>query len=104
MPVLPGYKIWEWLTPLTVANSPLTSPWIDTTGFTTVFPWFSFAGGTSTPTIEGSADGANVDADFSYSAPTSATAFSVISPFIRFKVVQTAADATKTKIFLQSRA
>jgi hypothetical protein len=101
-----GYHLWEQWTPLTTAASPLTSPWIDASGFSQVVPGFKFTGGTSTASIEASLDGTTLDADLTtlYSAPTSGTAFSVVSPFFRFKVVQTVADATVTKIFLQSRA
>ena len=105
-PTPPGYHLWEYSTPLTVANSPLTSPWIDATGFSQVVPGFKFTGGTSTPTIEASLDGVNLDSDMTtlYSSPTSGTSFPVVSPWLRFKVVQTTADATVTKILLQSRA
>ena len=105
-PTPPGYHLWEWSTALTQAASPLVSPWIDATGFSQVVPGFKFTGGTSTPSIEASLDGTTLDADMTtlYSAPTSGTAFSVVSPFFRFKVVQTVADATVTKILLQSRA
>ena len=104
-PTPPGYRLWEQFTALTVANSPLTSPWIDCSGFSQVVPGFKFTGGTSTPSIEASVDGSTLDSDLTtlYSAPTSGTAFSVVSPFIRFKVVQTVADATVTKIVLTSR-
>ena len=105
-PTPPGFHLWEWSTPLTVAASPLLSPWIDATGFTQVVPGFKFTGGTSTPTIEASLDGSTLDSDLTtlYSSPTSGTAFSVVSPYFRFKVVQTTSDATVTKIFLQSKA
>ena len=105
-PTPPGYHLWEYSTPLTVAASPLLSPWIDATGFTQVVPGFKFTGGTSTATIEASLDGSTLDSDLTtlYSSPTSGTAFSVVSPYFRFKVVQTSSDATVTKILLQSRA
>ena len=105
-PTPPGYRLWESFTALTVANSPLTSPWLDCSGFSQVVPGFKFTGGTSTPSIEASVDGSTLDSDLTtlYSAPTSGAAFSVVSPYIRFKVVQTVADATVTKIVLTSRA
>jgi hypothetical protein len=104
-PTPPGYRLWEYFTPLTQAASPLTSPWIDASGFSQVVPGFKFTGGTSTASIEASVDGTNLDADLTtlYSAPTSGTAFSIVSPWFRFKVVQTVADATVTKIVLTSR-
>lgn len=88
---------------LTVAASPLLSPWIECVGFSQVVPFFAFAGGTSTHSIEGSFDGQNPDADFAYAAPVSGTPFTVISPFIRWKTVQTVADATKSKVLLRPR-
>jgi hypothetical protein len=95
---------WSYSGPvLTVALSPLVSPWIEAVGFSQVLPWFAFAGGTSTHSIEGSFDGSAVDADFVYSAPTSGTAFTVLSPFFRWKTVQTVADATKSKVVLRAR-
>ena len=105
-PTPPGFHLLEYSTPLTVAASPLLSPWIDATGFTQVVPGFKFTGGTSTPTIEASLDGSTLDSDLTtlYSSPTSGTAFAVVSPYFRFKVVQTTSDATVTKIFLQSKA
>ena len=105
-PTPPGYRLWESFTALTQAASPLVSPWIDATGFSQVVPGFKFTGGTSTASIEASIDGTTLDSDLTslYSAPTSGTAFSVVSPFFRFKVVQTVADATVTKIVLTSRA
>jgi hypothetical protein len=56
-PTPPGYRLWEWFTPLTQAASPLTSPWIDATGFSQVVPGFKFTTGTSTASIEASIDG-----------------------------------------------
>lgn len=88
---------------LTVAASPLLSAWLDVSGLTSVLPWFAFASGTSTHSIEGSWDGVSADADFAYTAPTSGTAFTVISPFIRWRTVQSAADATKSKVYLAAR-
>jgi len=106
MATLPGYKIWEYYTPLTVANSPLLGPWIDTTGFTQVLPYWKFTGGTQVFSIDASIDGSTADTDLGslYSAPVSGTAFDVKSPWLRLHVVQSVADATVTKILLQSRA
>lgn len=104
MPTQPGYRVWEYLTPVTVAGSPVLSPWIDTTGFTTVFPFVFTAAGTLTVTIEGSTDASTLDADFGSVAVTSGTAVAVQSPFIRFRLVQSVADGTRTKIFMQARA
>lgn len=98
-----GETVWTNTTPITVAGSPLTSPWIDATGIRFILPTFAFAGGTSTHSIEGSLDGANVDADFAYSAPVSGTEFNITTPWFRWKTVQTVADATKSKVTLRSR-
>jgi len=95
---------WSYSGPaVTVAASPLTSPWIEATGFSQVVPFFAFAGGTSTHSIEGSFDGVTADADFNYGAPVSGTAFAVLSPYFRWKTVQTVADATKSKVVLKAR-
>jgi len=88
---------------LTVAASPLLSGWIDVSGYTQIYPWFTFVGGTSVHSIEGSFDGVNADADFAYGAPTSTTLITVVSPFLRWRTVQTVADATKSKIVLAGR-
>lgn len=100
----PGTILWQNTVPITVANSPLLSPWVNVTGISRVLPWFAFAGGTSTHSIEGSFDGAAADADFVYAAPTSGTEFNVLSPFIRWRTVQTVADSTKSKVVLRARA
>jgi len=97
-------QLWVYTTPvITVAASPLLGPWIDVSGYAQIFPWFAFAGGTSTHSIQGSFDGVSADADFAYGAPVSGTAFSVLSPWLRWSTVQTVADATKSKIVLASR-
>lgn len=94
---------WTWNTPLVVVSSPLLSGWFEASDYTSVVPWFAFAGGTSVHSIEGSMDGSTLDADFVYGAPTSGTAFTVLSPYFRWKTVQTVADATKSKIHLRPR-
>jgi hypothetical protein len=99
-----GMTLWARTGTLTVAASPLLSGWIDTQGFTQVIPWFSFAGGTSVHSIQGSFDASTIDALFVYGAPTSGTVFTVLSPFIRWSTVQTVATATTAEVFLQSRA
>jgi hypothetical protein len=100
----PGALLWQNTTPITTAGSPLLSPWIPTSNFSRVLPFFAFAGGTSTHSIEGSFDGSAADADFTYAAPTSGTEFNVISPFLRWRTNQTVADATKSKVVLRARA
>jgi len=95
---------WVNTVPITVALSPLLSPWIwvgSETTWAKLIATFFFAGGTSVHSIEGSLDGVNVDADYTYAAPTSAASFLIVTPFVRWKTVQTVADATKSKVFLR---
>ncbi len=103
----PGERIWVQLAPLTQAASPLVTAWFDTTGYTNVLPSYKFTTGTTVMTAEGSFDGSALDADLTalYGAfPASGTPFPVLSPFFRVRLVQTVADATVTKVFLQARA
>ena len=107
MATLPGYRVWESQTLLTVAASPLVTAWFDTTGYTVVLPSYKFTSGTTVITAEGSFDGSTLDADLTtlYGAfPASGTPFPVLSPWFRVRIIQTIADATVTKVFLQSRA
>ena len=110
MPTLPGYKVWENTVPLTTGNSPLVTGWYDTTGYTTLQVNAVFAGGTTTLTVEGSFDGSTLDSTMTYGAGitasnTPAGAQVVVQhSFVRFRVVQTTANATTTTIFVQSRA
>ena len=112
MPTPPGYKIWEYVTPATTALSPIVSGWFDTTGFTTLLLTYVFTNstGTTTPTIEGSFDGSTLDTDMTYAALaaspqiTTGVSVAVITPYVRFRIVQATADATRTKFCVQSRA
>jgi hypothetical protein len=54
-------------------------------------------------TVQGSFDGVNVDSDLAYTV-TTGTPFNIITPYFRVSVVQTVADATKTKLVLIGRA
>ena len=107
-----GWKVWEQTAAATVAGSPIVTGWFDTTGYTTLLLTYVFTNstGTTTPTIEGSFDGATLDTDMTYAAlaasPQITTGVSVtlITPFIRFRIVQATADATRTKACAQSRA
>ena len=106
MAILNGYRVWETLTPLTVASSPLLSPWFDTTGFTKLLSWLAVAGGTTVVTVEYGTDGAAADADFT---PVTIAAganvpFNLYGRFCRVRIVQSVADATKTKLYLQAKA
>ena len=108
---LPGNRLWEWPTPVTVALSPVVSGWFDTTGFTNMLLSYVFTNttGTTTPTIEGSFDGVNLDTDMTYAALAASPQLGaglvivVLTPYVRFRIVQATADATRTKIFVQAR-
>jgi hypothetical protein len=101
-----GYRVWETLTPTTTALSPQLSPWFDTTGFTRLLSWLAVAGGTTVVTVEYGTDGAAADADFTPQTVTvgALSTLDVLGPFLRVRIVQTVADATKTKLYLQARA
>jgi hypothetical protein len=108
---LPGNRIWENSTPVTLALSPIVSGWYETTGFTNMLlSWvFTNSTGTTTPSIEGSFDGATLDTDMTYAALAGASQLTtglvvaVLTPYVRFRIVQATADATRTKIFVQAR-
>ena len=95
------------IAPVTVAQSPLLSGWIDTTGYTNLLISYVFTNstGTTTLTVEGSFDGSTLESDITYAAvgATPATV-QIVTPFIRFRIVQATADATRTKALAQSRA
>lgn len=103
----PGWKVWEYVTPATVAGSPVVSGWFDTSGYTNLFISYVFTNstGTTTLTVEGSFDGGTQETDIVYSSvgATPATV-AVLHPFVRFRIVQATADATRTKVCVQARA
>jgi len=103
----PGYKVWDQVAPVTVAASPLVSGWYDTTGYTNLFISYVFTNstGTTTLTIEGSFDASTLETDIVYAAvgATPATV-AVLTPYVRFRIVQATADATRTKACAQARA
>jgi len=103
----PGFKIWEQIAAVTVAQSPLVSPFFDTSGYTNMLISYVFTNstGTTTLTVEGSFDGTTQETDITYAAvgATPATV-QVLTPFIRFRIVQATADATRTKALAQARA
>jgi hypothetical protein len=107
MPTPPGYKVWDYVTPATTALSPIVSGWFDTTGYTNLLISYVFTNstGTTTLTVEGSFDGSAQETDITYAAvgATPATV-QVVTPYIRFRLVQATADATRTKACAQSRA
>jgi hypothetical protein len=112
MPTPAGWKVWEYFTPLTVALSPLVTAWFDTSGYTNLLLSYVFTNstGTTTPTVEGSFDGSALDTDMTYAALaaspqlTTGLVVPVLTPFIRFRLVQATADATRTKFCAQARA
>jgi hypothetical protein len=112
MPSSPGSRVWQILAPVTVAASPLVTGWIDTTGYTNMLLSYVFTNstGTTTMTIEGSFDGSTLDTDMTYAALAaspqlaSGLVVAVLTPFIRFRIVQATADATRTKVCVQARA
>ncbi len=103
----PGFKVWEQVTPVTVAASPFVSGWFDTSGYTNLLISYVFTNstGTTTLTVEGSFDGTAQETDIVYAAvPVTPAAVVVLHPFIRFRIVQATADATRTKVCVQARA
>lgn len=103
----PGWKVWELTTPQTVAGSPFVSGWFDTSGYTNLFISYVFTNttGTTTLTVEGSFDGTVQETDIVYAAvPATPATVAVLHPFVRFRVVQATADATRTKICAQARS
>jgi hypothetical protein len=102
----PGMTVWEQVTPVTVALSPVVSGWFDTTGYGNLFISYVFTNstGTTTLTVEGSFDGSTQETDITYAAvgATPATV-AVLTPYVRFRLVQATADATRTKALAQAR-
>ena len=105
MPIQNGYRVWETLTPTTVAGSPRLSGWFPTDGFTRLLGWLAVAGGTTVVTVEYGTDGATADADFPpQTLAAGANTIDVLGPYLRVRIVQTVADATTTKLYLQARS
>jgi hypothetical protein len=102
----PGSKLWAVSVPLTVANSPLLTGWLNTDGFTNIVLAYLFTGGTTVMTIEGSADEVTQDPGHTYAAlaasPQTALVVPVMHDFIRFRLVQSVADASVTSVFAQA--
>jgi len=101
-----GDTIWETLTPVTTALSPVLSPWFETSGVTQALGWLAVAGGTTVVTVEYGTDGSTADADFTpVTVAAGANApFNLLGRYCRVRIVQTVADATKTKLYLQAKA
>jgi len=106
MPLRNGDVIWETITPTLLVNSPVVGPWVETTGVTQALGWLAVAGGTTVVTVEYGTDGSTADADFT---PVTIAAganvpFNLYGRYARVRVVQTIADATKLKLYLQAKA
>jgi hypothetical protein len=108
MPMHNGDVIWETLTPATVVASPVLGPWVETTGVTQALGWLAVANstGTTVVTVEYGTDGTNADADFTpvTIAAGATVPFNLLGRYARVRIVQTTADATKTKLYLQAKA
>src|SRR6185503_18409194 len=106
MPLRNGDTIWETVTPVTTALSPVLGPWVETSGVTQALGWLAVAGGTTVVTVEYGTDGSTADADFT---PVTIAAganvpFNLYGRYARVRIVQTASDATKTKLYLCAKA
>jgi hypothetical protein len=106
MAIRNGDTIWETTTPVLLVNSPVLGPWVETSGVTQALGWLAVAGGTTVVTVEYGTDGATADADFT---PVTIAAganvpFNLYGRFARVRIVQSVADATKTKLYLQAKA
>ena len=107
-----GWKVWEQTAAATVAGSPIVTGWFDTTGYTTLLLTYVFTNstGSTTLTLESSFDGSTQDTDMAYAALaaspqiTTGVSVTILAPFVRFRIVQATADATRTKFCAQSRA
>jgi hypothetical protein len=107
MGIANGYRVFETVTPATVAASPVLGPWIETSGFTKLLPFLVVANttGTTVVTVEYGTDGATADPDFPPVVITAGamTPPDVLGPYLRVRITQTVADATKTKLYIQAR-
>src|SRR5258708_35438025 len=104
MPTPAGYKVWEITAPVTVASSPVVTGWFDTSGYTTLLLTYVVANstGTTTLTIEGSFDGIVLDTGMTDAALaaspqiTTGVSATLITPFIRFRLVHATADPPRS--------
>ena len=107
MAIQNGVRLVEYLGPATVAASPILGQWFDTTGCTQAlgFALITNSTGATVVTLEYGTDGVTADADFTATTIVTGVvaAFVLVGPYARFRIVQTTADATKTKIYLQAR-
>ncbi|HEX7163333.1 MAG TPA: hypothetical protein VF223_19110 [Trebonia sp.] len=105
MAIPPGSELWSSSAPLTVAASPLVTPWFPTDGFLkVVLAWvFTNSTGGTTMTIEGSGDAVTQDTTLTYAAlSASPQTVPVLHRYIRFRLVQATANATATSVFAKT--
>lgn|SRR5512133_3429471 len=104
----PGAVLWTRTTPVTTAESPVVSPWVNAEGFSQFYAIGVAAGGTTVVTAEWSFDGSTVDSDITATTLTplalTVTLRDVLAPFVRFRWVQTVSNATTSKLSLRARA
>ena len=105
--VAAGTVLWTRTTPVTTAESPVLSPWINAEGFSQFYAIGAAAGGTTVVTAEWSFDGINLDSDITATTLTplalTVTVRDVLAPYVRFRWVQTVANATTSKLSLRTR-
>jgi hypothetical protein len=96
---------WSNTAALTVAASPLLSPWLQVQDdMFQVLPGFLFTGGTSVHSLEGSFDGSTLDTTLpAYAAPTLDTLLPIRHPYIRWRTVQTVGTATVATVYLRAK-
>jgi hypothetical protein len=103
-----GATLWARTTPVTTAESPATSPWINTEGFSQVYVIGAAAGGTTAVTLEWSFDGSAADSNITATTVSplalTVTLRDVLAPYMRVVWTQTVANATTSKIMLKVRA
>ena len=103
-----GAVLWSRTIPVTTAESPVLSSWINTEGFSQYYAIGAAAGGTSVVTAEWSYDGSTVDSDITATTLTplalTVTLKDVLAPYVRFRWVQTVGNATTSKLSLKVRA
>jgi len=102
-----GDVLFSTSTALTQAASPLNSPWISTEGLSKILLQGAVAGGTTTIKLQASFDGINPDTDLeqTFAAPTAAgVTLDTAAQWVRINIVQTVADATKTKLVFKALA
>jgi hypothetical protein len=103
-----GEVFWTRTVPVTTAESPVLSPWFNTSGFSQVYVIGAAAGGTTTVTLEWGFDGLNADSDITATTVSplalTVTLRDVLAPFLRLRWVQATANATISKLMLKARS